>query len=705
MQFLHAAALWGLALVAVPIIIHLITRRRALRKPFAAIRFVLLSHRVVRRRLRLKRILILLARILAVVMLALIVAHPTMPLGGRELHMGDAPRSLVIIVDNSMSMVAGPSAKKALDTAISLATSIAGSMGAGQEAAVLTTNPNAENTSSPLTAEPDALERAIKKIKPSYVYRPITESISEATAVLESAHHELRQILLITDLQRAPWAQGAAAPAGNTRLIVLDAGGNADLDNAAIAGVELEPSAGEARYNALADVAAFAKKPMPGKELSVLVGEETRARGFLDLPARGQVRKSLAFSAGGSGTLRGVMQLSPDAMESDNRRYFTASASGRISALVVDGDPKPERYGSESFYLMNALNPKLEARSRVDPTLVTVAGLAKTTLDNYDVVILANVGVLDTKMFEVLKKYVSNGGALIISLGNNTDPKTFAESFRDLAPAGLYILKELSAPTHLDAAGSDHPAARLFATSEEGDLTLASFFKYYLLDPSSVKEKGLNTVLRFQDGAPALVEKSSGRGRVALWTSTLDRDWNDLCIYPTYLPLLQQLALYLTGGMSDPLGSAYTVGETARFTCPAQTTAANIYAPDNTRIQTDISPDGDVLAGSVSLKNGPGFCEIFCMGKDEASRRPNRDPDRLLAVNIDLRESDLERWEPKALEQYLKQKGFQEAKAVKDMSELAKDEGFKPGRRDAARWVIAALVAILLIEGFLTRKG
>jgi len=236
-------------------------------------------------------------------------------------------------------------------------------------------------------------------------------------------------------------------------------------------------------------------------------------------------------------------------------------------------------------------------------------------------------------------------------------------------------------------------------------LALASFYKYYLLDPSGAQEKGLTTVLRFQDGAPVLVEKPYGRGRVALWTSTLDRDWNDLCIYPTYLPLLQQLALYLTGGMSDPIGSTYTVGETARFSCPAQTVSATIFAPDDTRRNAQLSPDGDALSGSILLKDGPGFYEVYCAGKDEISRRPDRNPDRMISVNSDLRESDLDRWETKALEQYLKQKGIQDARAVKNISELAKEEGFKPGRRDAARIVIAVLVAMLLFEGFLTRKG
>jgi len=705
MEFLHPAALWGLLLAAVPIIIHLITRRKALPKPFAAIRFVLLSHQQVRRRLRLKRILILLARILAVVALAMLVAHATLPAGGNEMHIGDTSRSLVIVVDNSMSMLARKKGGRPWDAAESLVASLVESIRTGHEAALLVTNPNGKMPVASLTADPGALRRQLDEIRPSFVYRPITDSLAEATGLLETARHDLRQIVLITDLTRAAWAENAPLPPTGAQLVVIDVGGDAEAVNAAVANVELAPSAGEARYDVSIEIAAFAPDVVSGKEITVLVGEKARARGFLDLPSRGRVFKKLSFSATGKGILRGIAHLAPDALQPDNDRFFTARAGGRISALIVDGDPKAERYGAESYYLMNALNPKLEARSRVDPTLVTATVLAKKELIDFDLVILANVGELEPGALEKLKRYVSEGGALLISLGDRIDPQKFASSYGDLAPAGLYILKEPVQPAHIDLTGMDHAAMRMFATPDGGDLSLAAFKKYYLLDPSSVEGAEMETVLRLKDGAPALVEKSYGRGKVALMTSTLDRDWNDLCIYPTYLPLLQQLALYLTGGMADPVGSDYMVGSLARFSCPADAPKALIVGPGNTKRKMELALQDDARTGETLLEDGPGFYEVYCIGKGQSSRHSDREPDRLLVANVDVRESDLDRWAPKALESRLSRIGFSRSRVVKSVSELVKEEGFKPGRRDAFRLLLAALLGMLLFEGFLTRKG
>ncbi|HEU5058426.1 MAG TPA: BatA domain-containing protein, partial [Kofleriaceae bacterium] len=65
MEFLAPLMLVGLVGVALPIVIHLIGRRRARRVKFAAVDFLLGSDRKVKRKLRLREILLLLARVLA----------------------------------------------------------------------------------------------------------------------------------------------------------------------------------------------------------------------------------------------------------------------------------------------------------------------------------------------------------------------------------------------------------------------------------------------------------------------------------------------------------------------------------------------------------------------------------------------------------------------------------------------------------------
>ena len=90
------------------------------------------------------------------------------------------------------------------------------------------------------------------------------------------------------------------------------------------------------------------------------------------------------------------------------------------------------------------------------------------------------------------------------------------------------------------------------------------------------------TLLRYESGAPALVETQVGRGRVLLLTTSIDREWTDLPIRPGFLPLVQEAARYLAGAPSGEATAALGVGE--RREIPLE--------PDERRIEV-IRPSGD----------------------------------------------------------------------------------------------------------------
>lgn len=707
MEFIHPAALWGLLLVSVPIIIHLITRRRALRKPFAAIQFVLLSYQRVRRRLRIKRILILLARALSVAMLALMIMRPTVPARGGAMNMGQGARSIVIVIDNTMSMTQKDGGETPFERAKKTAKAVISSLGPSQEAAVLAVDSEAMERpeGAMLRADPEPLLKALDSLKVSWAYRAVQPSINAAVEIARGGRYPLKQVLFITDLQKADWEGGGEVSLGGADLFVLDVGPRESLPNTAISNLQLRPAAGEARYEAAVDVAAYSKAPMPGRELVIRVGDEDRARGFIDLPADGAAHKELTFSSSGKGLLRGAAHLPPDALDADNERYFTARAGGTINVLVVDGDPKPERYGAESYYLMNALNPRLETRSRIEPTLMTATEFENASLKAYDVVIMANVGSLRGKAVMQLKQFVENGGALIFSLGDQIDPKAFQSSFGDLVPAPLYIVKEPTDPggIRLDLIRDSHPATALFRKPGGGDLTLAKFHKYFLIDAAA--PGGLKTVLSYSDGAPAVVERSYKQGKVAMFTSTLDRDWNDLCIYPTYLPLLQQIALYLTGGQTDPEGMGLTAGSRARFKCGGVGLNAVVVLPDGGRREIRLTVSGDERVGELVTDHGPGFYTLYCLPPGASDVPSGREPDRVLAVNVDTRESNLLRWKREELENLLKKGGGAKVAVATDIGALASTGGFSEGRSEIWTTLLAFMIGMLFIEGLLTRNG
>src|SRR5688572_14452023 len=101
--FLHPALLWGMALAAVPLIIHILNRRRHRPLAWGAMRFVQAAHRRTRRRVQLENWLLLFLRMAAVAVLALAIARPFLGKESPLAALTEKRRDLVLVLDGSAS--------------------------------------------------------------------------------------------------------------------------------------------------------------------------------------------------------------------------------------------------------------------------------------------------------------------------------------------------------------------------------------------------------------------------------------------------------------------------------------------------------------------------------------------------------------------------------------------------------------------------
>ncbi len=148
-------------------------------------------------------------------------------------------------------------------------------------------------------------------------------------------------------------------------------------------------------------------------------------------------------------------------------------------------------------------------------------------------------------------------------------------------------------------------------------------------------QPGANVLARFDDGSPALVERRVGSGRVLMWASSLDLEWNDLAVKPIFLPFVHQLARYLAAYREpEPW---LTVGEVLD---PSRTLAGH---PND--IRTVVSPSGqrislDPEGGDVVELSEQGFYEL-------RAQAAGGGPAATVAANVDLSESDLTPMDPR----------------------------------------------------------
>ncbi|NBW96195.1 MAG: hypothetical protein EBR28_05595 [Planctomycetia bacterium] len=150
-SFLTPMLLAGTALVAVPVILHLVMRRKPVRHDFPALRF--LRERAVanRRRLRLNHLLLLLLRMAALALVAGALARPTLR-GAGWLAEGEGPVAAVLVFDTAPRMLLREGNRSRLDEAAEMARVLFAKLPPTSTVAVLDTSGGAATFSPTLAA-------------------------------------------------------------------------------------------------------------------------------------------------------------------------------------------------------------------------------------------------------------------------------------------------------------------------------------------------------------------------------------------------------------------------------------------------------------------------------------------------------------------------------------------------------------------------
>jgi hypothetical protein len=116
-------------------------------------------------------------------------------------------------------------------------------------------------------------------------------------------------------------------------------------------------------------------------------------------------------------------------------------------------------------------------------------------------------------------------------------------------------------PAVLAATDPRHPIFQPFGPLT-ANLGQVSFSRTWELRPGA----RWRALARFTGGQPALLERTAGAGRVLLFASDLDRRWNDFPLHPAFVPFVQETMKYLGGQTAPP--SAYLVSDVPSGVAP-----------------------------------------------------------------------------------------------------------------------------------------
>jgi hypothetical protein len=631
MSFLAPVFLAGLGLLAVPILIHLTQRQQSKVTAFPSLMFLRRVPFRTSNRRRIRNPLLFALRCLALILIASAFARPFVA-GAPAAATGDSARDVVLLLDTSHSL----SYDGLWDRAVAEAAEVLDGFAPGDRAALITFSDRAHERTA-LTEDLLAVRTALGNMTPGARGTRFDPGLQLAGRILAESDRPTREVILISDFQRVGWGDG-----GRTRLpegVVLRPIDLSDPDamNVAVADVAFHPER-NGRVRVVARVANMGSGSVPALDVSLELDGRTIGTRQATLPPRGVASISFEGVALPAGSTRGEVRIEGDDLAGDDALRFIAAPDEGIEVLLLEGSAGR---GDRSLFLERALAIGDDPVMRV--TRRRAAALDPGWLSSAAVVILNDADVSEGSGGRALLDWVRAGGGLIVLLGPRAAPGRWPQAVSGLLGGQVGGVEDRSGRggSRLGWLDYDHAVFELFSAPRSGDFSDARFFRFQRVDPA----QGTSVLARYEDGEPALTERSEGEGRVLVWTSTLDRFWNDLALQPVYLPFVHRLvrhaSAYHQPERSVPVGRVAELGTllVERGLARAGTPGAGEWVL--------VAPDGE--RRSISLGSEPvwlefeqaGFYELRPLGSDLA--------ETTVAVNPALEESDLTALAPERL--------------------------------------------------------
>ena len=711
-SFLNPLLLFGVLGVASPIIIHLLAKKRIKRVVWAAMKFLKVTVQRNQRKMNIEDVLLLVLRCALVFLVALALARPALKRSGLAVFGGS--ETAFILLDNSGSMAATDGVETRFEKARKAAEQVLDSLPGGSSVAVWLVSDVVRDVMPVPTHDLATARKFIRDAKRSDQGTDIpgaVRQVIDAAQRLDAAH---KQVYLITDAQASGW-KGAGAtrallePVRKEILMRVILVGENEERNLAVTGIRLGSALATVnqplRFEAT--VSNFGVETAENVAVGLSIDDEPPSdEQTLDtVPGGGEARSISLFATFREPGFHTVtVRIPTDRCTFDDARTFAVNVIAEVNVLLVDGQPGIEARESEVFYLRNALTPvPLEMREQffIKTKTVESAELENVAFKDFDAVVLANVVDLSSPALHALEDYVRGGGGLLVFPGERISTAFYNDRMHaelGLLPAAFAEPRgEIATPDkqqtffHLQSGNYAHRITEPWRDAKAGTLATAQFYRAFTLLPpkaSDVPGKAAAgvPVVNFASGAPAILEKTFGIGRVVQFASTASARWTDFPVRPVFLPLIHRTLGHILSRQEE------------RLNARAGTAFSYALKPDLANRQyTVMLPGGATIPGAAAAGDGAQYIRLAetAMAGAYVANFPD-DPDKPLrfAVYPDPAESDLRPVTPAELET-LKSV----AQVTKWLPGVDLKKSLQTERSGKELWLWIALLALSLAVG------
>jgi hypothetical protein len=724
--FLQIAMLGGLAAMALPVLAHLISRRRFDIVQWGAMQFLQLGRKT-RRRIRLEELLLMLLRMGILGAIAFAMARPWASGGAIGKLTGRVSRDVVLVIDGSYSMgwkgpVETPHAK-----AIQWAHQCLDTLRPGDTVSILDVRDQVRPVIETPSGDFDYARNQLDDLPDPAGSSNLASGLRQAVQILSRSNNVSREVILLTDQQRVPWKledayqwtriddttkQMTVPP----RLWVVDLVGEVqDRVNVAVGRLELSRELTVPQFPirvraTLSQTNSETKRVTAHFEVD---GQRIAAQSqAIDLPANGETTVEFEHRFPETGSHLVAVVIDEDRLPGDDRSEAVVDVADGIPVLVVDGDPNADPTLSDGFFVTSAFTGDRRA-PWVRAESIPITDFTSQSLSGKAVAWLLNVPTLNQTQGEGIAKFVRDGGTVVFAAG----PKSVAGWFPSLpealtGPLMPAKLIEIQSETDLKLGsmrlGSDSlkaPWLERFQKDQGVDLTASRFAKWWKLEPvaapaddpakkpaangdASEASQGGSVLAKFENGLPWMVSRRVGKGNVVQLATPLDSDWSTLPSKNDFVPLLHELVFALSTQRTTrnvDIGSPLVLDD-------APLGELIVKDPDGKESRIPTKVEGDRRLAQFTRTGLPGVYEMRSAA--------GAGPIERFVVNFDRKESQLTPLSPPEVEGLTK-KGL---KVTEDPEAVARDATDNQSRSEFWWWLLLVVFGMLVFEVVMTRR-
>jgi len=617
-------ALLGLLGVGIPLWLHRVRRRLLREQPLPTI--ALLSRAAMRKKrtLTFRDKPVLYARLALIALAALALARPF--LSQVASYASERPIALAIVIDDSMSMSRKSKGLGTLfEAAVSRARSVLGELAPDSEVCIVLAGTTPRLVTS---RTPDVTY--VRSYLASLTRRgargtSLSDAVALATRELTGTKLAARELLVLSDCGGHADAAALQSPSLSMRVECIPTRNSEQ--NAFFRDVTLGRS-GDPTEMAELHALLSATENLSEVDVSVRVDGKALSETRVTF-TKGEAELVLPISERdlAEGHNLSVRIENKDAILEDNVRELSLSRGTGLSVLLVDGDPALNQRDDELRFAALALSLGDARNPAPRVTRIDVDGLGSEDLELYDVIVLANVAAPNEAQATRLLDRVAGGAGLLLSAGDQVDPFAYRGALAKLLPALIRSRAYADPARAVDLSAS----IRSDLVPDQGlGLETGRTTERLLVEAPAAPSV---TALSFDDGSPLLIAGRYERGRIALFTTTLDDDWSDLPLTPGFVPLLHGIVRGLATVDALPTGPQ-AAGTVLRARVPLGARRLYVVTPDGRSIDLPVDVANMRIEDTAVVGTYRTFAAFDERGERELSQLS-------FTVMADPRDSDL----------------------------------------------------------------